>query len=1090
MPKNFLSAAITAAVLAAAIVVSPVGPLGVSPASAISSTDWSTLLPIIQRNTSVLTAPPTQTPGINVNDDNRNVPDGAFMGNGHVTAAIGGSAAAQSYLLTTTDFFNKGWPSMVGSVTINTPGFTDAATYRQEQDPALAEIRSTFTQGAVGLRVRSFVAATVDTVVLQLTNTGTAAINGMTIVTKSGSFGTNDNLPVSNGVDLATGTAWVTRKTDVGSPWIAAAALATRVVGSSSTVAVTSGPANVTSLNVAAGATVNVVVAVAAGRNMTTHLDDAQNNAKSQTAATIAALSAAHQNWWKTFWTSGATVDVGGGVVEQYWYTSLYMLASANRSGQNMPGMQMIQTQDKNLWDGGWWTNYNIENPYLGVYSSNHPELTDPYDTAINDFLPTAYAWAGSQTCPTVPDPANPGLDGSKGALMPTIMGPAGQNTGCLDHGMKGNAAWLATVMVNHWNYTRDAAWASSKAYPWMRATARYWDQNLVKDANGVYNVVGSFQNESNQQGYDLNGSGDLAFLRGLYGALIDMNAAGAVTSSAAEIALWKTELANLAPLPTFTAGGKTLFKATEDAPGFYAGDANPVNGATFAPVLGLGSSAATLQTLRDTIYELGADANGSLWYQYNSFAWIYPAAARAGLPDVFSRMSATLGGRAGKQAFMRQNGTVALFGGGAETLGSVETVNQMLLSSYDGVLRFFPAWTFGRTASFSNMGAVGGFSVSSSIGSNGIQGTTVLSKKGQPLKVAPPWSGATVSIVDAAGGSAVTGTSATVAAPTIAGHTYNVTFSGGTMPKVNLAPKATASASSDIADTEWWAGYANDGQTTTQTSTKGWSSSANLGADHQEYFQLDFGTATTFTQVGLSPRSDPGNVGQGFPTNYSVAVSNDGANWTTVATGTSSAAPSSTVSVNFSAQTARYVRVTGLNLRLNPNDYNQYRMQFAEVSVFNGSSLPIGTNLKITSQNGYARLQGTGNAYAGSATVRNVAGRTTPENPEMLWTVADAGSGYVKITNITGLILTGTSDGYQGRTDVMNVVEAPAANNDTQLWKPVIESGANYRLVNKASGLSLWLTGDLYLGLANTYNIVQVPAGWSGPQLTWSIAP
>jgi hypothetical protein len=57
-------------------------------------------------------------------------------------------------------------------------------------------------------------------------------------------------------------------------------------------------------------------------------------------------------------------------------------------------------------------------------------------------------------------------------------------------------------------------------------------------------------------------------------------------------------------------------------------------------------------------------------------------------------------------------------------------------------------------------------------------------------------------------------------------------------------------------------------------------------------------------------------------------------------------------------------------------------------------------------------------------------------------------------------------------------------------LWKPVIESGANYRLVNKASGLSLWLTGDLYLGLANTYNIVQVPAGWSGPQLTWSIAP
>lgn len=1078
MSRNSVKAAIAAAaaVLVAASAVSPVGPQGVSPASAVTSSDWSTLLPIIQRNTSVLTTPPTLTPGINVTNDDNPVPDGAFMGNGHVTAAIGGTAAAQSYLLTTTDFFNNGWPSVVGSVTINTPGFSAAASYRQEQDPALAEIRSTFSEGAVGLKVRSLIAATADTVVLQLTNTGTTAISGMTLTTKAGSFGTNDALPVTDGVDVATGTAWVTRTTDVsGSPWISRAALATRIVGSSSTVAVTSTSAVTTTLSVAAGATVNVVVGVGGERNSTTYLADAQNNAQAQTAATIAALSTAHQNWWKTFWTSGATVDVGGGVVEQYWYTSLYMLASSNRTGRNMPGMQMIQTQDKNQWEGGWWTNYNIENPYLGVYSSNHPELTDPYDTAVNDFLPTAYAWAL--------DPS-----GAKGAASPTIMGPAGQNTGGTDHDMKGNAAWLATVMVNHWNYTRDAAWASSKAYPWMRAVARYWDQKLVKDSSGIYNVVGSAQNEFSA--YKRNPCGDLAFLRGLYAALIDMNAAGAVTSSATELALWKTELANLAPLPTFTSGGKTLFKATEDAPGFYGNDANPVNGATFAPVLGLGSSATTLQTLRDTIYELGSPSNGDIWYQSNSFAWVYPAAARAGLPDVFSRMTATLGGRPGKPTFMRQNGTVSLFGGGAESVGSVETVNEMLLSSYDGVLRVFPAWTFGQTASFSNMGAVGGFAVSSSMTRSGVQGTSVLSKKGQPLTIAQPWTGATVSIVDAAGGTAVTGASTTVTASTVAGHTYNLTFSGGTPPKANLAPKATASVSSDIADTDWWAGYANDGQTTTQTSTKGWSSSANLGADHQEYFQLDFGTATTFTEVALSPRSDPGNVGQGFPTNYSIALSNDGTNWTTATTGSAATAPSSTVTVSFSAQTARYVRVTGLNLRLNPNDYNQYRMQLAEVSVFNGSSLPVGTNLLITSQNGYAHLQGTGNAYNGSTTVRNVAGRTDPENPEMRWTIADAGSGYVKVTNITGLVLTGTSDGYQGRTDVMNAVEAPAANTDTQLWKPVIESGANYRLVNKASGLSLWLTGNLYLGLANTYNIVQVPAGWTGPQLTWSIAP
>lgn len=1083
MTKNSVKAAVAVAALVAAILVSPVGPQNESPASAVTSSDWLSLLPIIQRNTSVLTTPPTRTPSVLTPTPapshpytNTNLPDGPFMGNGHVTAAIGGTAALQTYDLTTTDFFNNGWPSVIGSITIKTPGFTSAAGYRQEQDPALAEIRSSFTEGTLGLKVRSLVAATADTMVLQVTNTGAAAISGMTLETTAGSFDYNDALPITDGVDTATGTAWVTRTTDVaGSPWISRAALATRVVDGTSTVAVTSSSTVTTTLSVAAGATVNVVVAVAGARNSTTYLADAKTNAMSQTPATIAALSTAHQNWWKTFWTSGASVDLGGGAVEQYWYTSLYMLASANRSGQNMPGMQMIQTQDENLYDGGWWTNYNIENPYLGVYSSNHPELTDPYDAAINDLLPTAYSWAGDAS-------------GAKGASSPTIVGPAGQNTGGTDHGMKGNAAWLATVFVAHWNYTRDATWASTKAYPWMRATARWWDQNLVKDSSGVYNVVGSSQNEFSI--YQRNGSGDLAWLRGLYAALIDMNAAGAVTSSATELALWQTELANLAALPTFTSGAKTLFKATEDAPGFYGGDANPVDGATFAPVMGLGSDPSTLQSLRDTIYELGSDTDGGIWYQSNSFAWVYPAAARAGLPDIFSRLTATLGGRAGKTTLMRQNGTVAQQGGGAETVGSIETVNQMLLSSYDGVLRLFPAWTFGQTASFSNMGAVGGFSVSSSMTSSGEQGTTVLSKKAQSLTIAQPWAGATISIVDTAGGAAVSGSSATVTAPTITGHTYNVTFSGGTIPKANLAPKATASASSDIASTDWWAGYANDGQSTSQTSTMGWSSSANLGVDHQEYFQLDFGTAASFNQVTLSPRSDAGNVGQGFPTSYTVAVSNDGTTWTTAASGTASTAPSSSVTVNFSGQMARYLRVTGLNLRINASDYNQYRMQFAEVGVYNTSSLPTGTNLHLTSQNGYALLQGTGDLYAGSSTVHNVAGRTTPQNPEMLWTLADAGSGYTKITNISGLVLAGTSDGYQGRTDVMNVVEAPAASSDNQLWKPVVLTGGFYKLVNKASGLSLWLTGDLYLGLANTYSIVQVPAGWSGPQLTWSIAP
>ena len=133
-----------------------------------------------------------------------------------------------------------------------------------------------------------------------------------------------------------------------------------------------------------------------------------------------------------------------------------------------------------------------------------------------------------------------------------------------------------------------------------MLAAAHYWDQNLVLDATGTYNIKNSAQNEGSS--YVMNPIGDLSWLRALYATLLDMNTAGAVSSSPSDVSLWTTELAHLAPLPTFTYNGHTDYKATQDAPGFYGGDANPVNPATFAPVLGLGSSASELQALRNTI--------------------------------------------------------------------------------------------------------------------------------------------------------------------------------------------------------------------------------------------------------------------------------------------------------------------------------------------------------------------------------------------------------------------------------------------------------------------------------------------------------
>jgi hypothetical protein len=883
-------------------------------AQTVNSNNWATVQPILERNIVTTTTPPTQTPGVNATGNGFNLTDGPILGNGHVTAAIGGTAAEQTWTITTTDFYNETLPKIIGSVSVITPGFDANATYQQQQDPSLGEVRSTFTEGSQGLKIRSIVAATANLLIIQLTNTGSSTITGVAVLTQPGSFATNDNLPATVGVQASNKTSYITRSTAVsGNPFPGSAALATYLPDGSLTASVLSSTLVGNSLNVAPNTTVNVVVGVGGGYNSTTYLNDAITLANAQTDATVASLITAHEAWWQNFWMSGATANLGGGPVEEYWYTALYWLASFNRTGQEMAGMLGIQTEDENGY-GGWSTDYNTEDTYLGVFSAGHPELAGSYFVGINQYLPEGYILAGNSS-------------GADGVLSDSGIGPGAQNAiPATDWGMHGDAAWLATVYVNYWNYTRNATWASQTGYPWLVAVAHYWDQTLVYE-NGVYNDIGSAQEE--QSSYTLNAIGDLGDIAAVYNALIDMNASGAVTSSPSDLALWKTEVANLAPFPTYTSGGLTYYNGTQDAPagvlGLYG-----IDPAVYSNNIGLGSTPTQIQTMQNTIY-----ANGSYgWYGGNFFAWSFPGSARMGLPETYSRFAAALAGRLNEPALLRSNGTVVQAGGGSETMGSIETVDEMLLSSYDGVLRFFPAWPLARTVSFSDFGAVGDFSVSSSLSGGVIGATTVVSNAGRPLTIAQPFPGATITITDTSTNATTSATYTTVTASTVAGHTYNVTFTGVNAPPPDIATLGTAIASSDIGSIDWFAGYGNDGQTLSFPSTLGWSSNANLTANHSEYYEIDLGSAMAFNEVDLWPRSDPGNAGVCFPSSYNVAVSNDGATWTVVATGSNSTPPTGDVVISLPAQSERYVRVNGLSLRTDSS--GDYRMQLAEVQLFN----------------------------------------------------------------------------------------------------------------------------------------------------------
>jgi len=148
------------------------------------------------------------------------------------------------------------------------------------------------------------------------------------------------------------------------------------------------------------------------------------------------------------------------------------------------------------------------------------------------------------------------------------------------------------------------------------------------------------------------------------------------------------------------------------------------------------------------------------------------------------------------------------------------------------------------------------------------------------------------------------------------------------TVGKMNLARNCTSSASSSIENYGFYLSYINDG-----VMTSGWSSNGYSDASHTEWVKMDLGSNKTISTVELVPRYNP--AGGDFPVDFTIAVSTDNINWNTVVTQTNYSNPGATkAKFNFTAQTARYVRVMATNLGYISGD--GYRMQLYEVEVYN----------------------------------------------------------------------------------------------------------------------------------------------------------
>jgi alpha-L-fucosidase 2 len=652
--------------------------------------------------TGVMTTPPKLT-------DTDETTDAPLLGNGDLGVAILGGPGALTFNLHKNEFWSLGEAKVkaMEQIVVALPTLA-GASYHMVEDIGHGEVTGTFALGAQTLTTKTWVQAddsTRNKVVTQLSSTG-----GTIAVTVSLKVGAGNVYASSTGAmgDLHYRDVRADATDAVGGRPTRRVRVATRVVGATGTAT-----ADGLTFTVGAGP-VSLVTGVMSDRD-----DAAFQTAVLTSLATLApkdveALDVSHRGWWDAFFKK-SFVEIPDKTLEREYYASLYFLASVSRAGEQPPGLWGNWVMKDPAWNGDYTLNYNYEVPFYASFPTNHVELADSYDEPVIAWVPNAQALASK--------------NGYTGAYFRVHIGPIPNGSADANEwNQKFNNAYAATVMIMHWYFTHDAAYAA-RVYPTLKQMSTFWAGYLVK-TGGRYVINDDAQHEGNAFP-QMNGVMSLGLVRFLLQASIDL--AAALGTDADLRATWQDRLTNLSAFPTFTKNGKTVFRYTEVGLDWNGGNSIGIQHVYPGSQIGLGSDAMLLATAQNMVTEMArwSDGNGT-----NTF---YPAAARVGHDpaDILTHLSAWVSGQSYANLHIHTGG------GGIENFNTVpSTIAEMLLQSFQGQVRVFADWPSTADARFGDLRAYGAFLVSSQLKGGAVQYVRVASERGGPLVLVNPWPG------------------------------------------------------------------------------------------------------------------------------------------------------------------------------------------------------------------------------------------------------------------------------------------------------------------------------------------------------------
>lgn len=639
-----------------------------------------------------------------------------------------------------------------GSGSGSAPPNGSGEAYRVVQDLKNAEIRTDCRMAGVPVQTKAYLSPLGNTLVLELSTNGGKRLRLQVTLSVIG------NAHVAKGAGRAEAVAWVTKEPNaLDAPFSVKGAVAANVIGATAVATTDDRTQSRLAFELpSSGKTVRLIVHAEHTKNAASPLASVQAAARGMTAAGVADLSARNKAWWKEFWLR-SYIRLGDDI-QRYWYNHLYLIGSAARSGpDNGPGKApghwgpWNRAEDMK-WFGNLGMNYNAQNPYYGTFASNHVDLVDPYIQTVKYYAENTgrqrvvNRWVSPEIAARMPANCR-GVEFEGSFTSHGTPSTGGGAQGGEDCCMATNAVFAILPIVWKWKYGRDTRFLEDTAYPLMRNVADFFDDYIGKPVDGRYEVYGSVHEGANW--FAKNDMFSLGAIRFLYREIIA--ASVQIGRDADRRVHWQDILDHMGEYPLQAWGDKVTFRpdAVHDVMEalHYQGGARNT-GLMFTTTFdNIGHR--TLPAYR--IATCNTLDKGNMfhpqrwcgWQNGNDFGMMFVMAVRAGY-----RADRAI--KAIKGWKPEPNGVVSQRdGGGIETAGIIEAINDMLLQSHDGVLRLFPNWDRSVDAEFKRLRAVGAFLVGARYRSAGgvVDRVRILSEKGNTCVLQNPFDGACVTV-------------------------------------------------------------------------------------------------------------------------------------------------------------------------------------------------------------------------------------------------------------------------------------------------------------------------------------------------------